>query len=91
MIEHLGKFRSLIPSLALIFHCIDIADGKARGKVSAKAAMLAVEWCAYLKSHARRIYAMAESPEHETAVRLADNIVDAGKQSDGHSQSTSAI
>jgi hypothetical protein len=74
MVEHFGKFRSLMPSLALIFHCIDIADGKARGNVSSKAAMLAVEWCGYLESHARRIYAMAESPEHEAAVRLADKI-----------------
>ncbi|MGZ5573930.1 MAG: DUF3987 domain-containing protein [Methylobacter sp.] len=74
MVEHFGKFRSLMPSLALIFHCIDIADGKVRGNVSAQAAMLAVEWCEYLESHARRIYAMAESPEHEAAVRLADKI-----------------
>ncbi|MDP1667089.1 MAG: DUF3987 domain-containing protein [Methylobacter sp.] len=74
MIEHFGKFRSLMPSLALIFHSIDIADGKARGNVSAQAARLAVEWCGYLESHARRIYAMAESPEHEAAVRLADKI-----------------
>ncbi|NOT10989.1 MAG: DUF3987 domain-containing protein [Methylococcaceae bacterium] len=74
MAEHFGKFRSLMPSLALIFHCIEIADGKARGNVSEKAARLAVEWCSYLESHARRIYAMAESPEHEAAVRLADKI-----------------
>jgi hypothetical protein len=74
MVEHFGKFRSLMPSLALIFHCIDIADGKARGNVSAPAAMLAVKWCDYLESHARRIYAMAESPEHEAAVRLAEKI-----------------
>jgi hypothetical protein len=74
MVEHFGKFRSLMPSLALIFHCIDIADSKARGNVSAHAARLAVEWCHYLESHARRIYAMAESPEHEAAVRLADKI-----------------
>jgi 5S rRNA maturation endonuclease (ribonuclease M5) len=74
MVEHFGKFRSLMPSLSLIFHCIDIADGKASGNVSAAAARLAVEWCKYLESHARRIYAMAESPEHEAAVRLADKI-----------------
>lgn len=74
MVEHLGKFRSLMPSLALIFHCIDIADGTGSGQVSHKAAVLAVKWCEYLESHARRIYAMAESPEHEAAVRLADKI-----------------
>jgi hypothetical protein len=74
MVEHFGKFRSLMPSLALIFHCIDLADGKARGNVSARAAMLAVQWCDYLETHARRIYAMAESPEHAAAVRLAEKI-----------------
>ncbi len=74
MVEHFGKFRSLMPSLALIFHCIDIADGKASGAVSERAARLAVDWCVYLESHARRIYAMAESPEHGAAVRLADKI-----------------
>ncbi|MGY6278298.1 DUF3987 domain-containing protein [Methylomonas sp. MgM2] len=74
MVEHFGKFRSLMPSLALIFHLIDIADGKARGPVSEQAALLAVDWCEYLESHARRIYAMAESPEQEAAVRLAGKI-----------------
>lgn len=74
MVEHFGKFRSLMPSLALIFHCIDIADGTVSGDVTAKSAQLAVEWCDYLESHARRIYAMAESPEHEAAVRLSKKI-----------------
>lgn len=74
MVEHFGKFRSLMPSLTLIFHLIDVADGKASGNVSAKAARLAVQWCDYLESHARRTYAMAESPEHEAAVRLAEKI-----------------
>ena len=74
MFEHFGKFRSLMPSLALIFHCIDIADGKANVNVSAQAARLAVDWCHYLESHARRIYAMAESPEHGAVIRLADKI-----------------
>ncbi|MEI6069654.1 MAG: DUF3987 domain-containing protein [Methylococcaceae bacterium] len=74
MIEHFGKFRSLLPSLALIFHCIDLADGRASGAITKRAAMLAVDWCDYLETHARRIYAMAESPGHEAAVRLADKI-----------------
>jgi len=63
-----------MPSLALIFHCIDIADGKAEGNVSGKAARLAVDWCKYLETHARRIYAMVESPEHTAAVRLAGKV-----------------
>ena len=74
MVEHFGKFRSLMPSLALVFHLIDIADGKARGAVSERAALLAVDWCGYLESHARRIYAMAATPEQEAAVKLAEKI-----------------
>jgi len=74
MCEHFGKYRSLMPSLALIFHCIDIADGKIKGSVTAKSAQLAVDWCKYLESHARRIYAMTASPEHEAAVRLSEKI-----------------
>jgi 5S rRNA maturation endonuclease (ribonuclease M5) len=74
MVEHFGKFRSLMPSLALIFHCIDIADANVQGDVSEQSALLAVDWCNYLESHARRIYAMAESPEHEAAVRLSEKI-----------------
>ncbi len=80
MVEHFGKFRSLMPSLALIFHLIDIADGKViidfiqHGTVSEQATKLAVQWCDYLESHARRIYAMGENPEHAIAVLLADKI-----------------
>ncbi|MDT4331188.1 DUF3987 domain-containing protein [Methylomonas sp. MS20] len=74
MVEHFGKFRSLMPSLALIFHLIDIANGAPGGPVTEAAARLAVAWCDYLESHARRIYAMAESPEQEAAVKLASKI-----------------
>ena len=76
MAEHFGKFRSLMPSLALIFHCIDIADGCATGSVTAKSARLAVAWCDYLESHARRIYVMAVKPEHEAAIHLSKKIQD---------------
>lgn len=74
MVEHYGKYRSLMPSLALIFHCIDIAANKIKGPVSEKAARLAVQWCKYLETHARRIYAMTASPEQDAAVRLAGKI-----------------
>jgi hypothetical protein len=74
LLEHLSKYRSLMPSLALIFHCIDIADGAVTGNVSAKAATLSVRWCDYLESHARRIYGMTQNPDHATAVRLAAKI-----------------
>jgi len=74
MVEHLGKFRSLMPSLSLIFHLIEMIEGGPSAPVSDKSARLAVAWCDYLESHARRIYAMSESPEHEAAVKLSEKI-----------------
>ncbi len=52
--SHLAKYRSLVPSLALLFH---LADG-AQGPVSEAATRMAIGWAAYLESHARRIYAI---------------------------------
>ena len=57
-IEHLGKYRSLMPSLALIFHLIEIAAGTGYGRISKRCAIQAAAWCDYLESHARRIYGM---------------------------------
>ncbi|MDZ7697631.1 MAG: DUF3987 domain-containing protein [Deltaproteobacteria bacterium] len=35
LLEHMGKYRSLMPSLALIFHLVEVADGVAQaGPVS---------------------------------------------------------
>ncbi len=82
MLEHLGKFRSLMPGLALVFHLVDVADGKASGPVSLKAAELAAAWCAYLESHARRIYGMAEDITRRAAGVLAEKIR-AGRLEDG--------
>src|SRR5262249_46865327 len=53
---HLSKYRSLMPSLALIFHLVEVVDGKASGTVSMKAARMAAAWCDFLEAHARRIY-----------------------------------
>jgi putative DNA primase/helicase len=56
IIEHLSKYRKLMPALALIFHLIDMADGKTTGPVTLESAEKAAAWCGYLESHARRIY-----------------------------------
>lgn len=75
MAEHFGKYRSLMPSLALIFHCIDLADGHTATAVSEKSARMAVAWCDYLESHARRVYSLSESPELESALTLCKRIM----------------
>ena len=76
--EHFGKYRSLMPSLALQFHLIDIADGMSSSPVSLSAAQMAAEWCEYLETHSRRIYGMAEDITARAAGSLAKKIL-AGK------------
>jgi putative DNA primase/helicase len=56
--QHLSKYKSLMPSLALIFHIVDIADGQKGKDVSFSSVQKAALWCDYLESHARRIYGM---------------------------------
>src|SRR5262249_25469479 len=63
----LGKYRSLMPTLALIFHLVDIADGSGSGPVSMQAAGMAAAWCDYLEAHARRVYGMVASLQVQAA------------------------
>jgi Protein of unknown function (DUF3987) len=51
--SHLGKYRKLVPSLALINH---LADG-GRGAIPATALRKALAFAEYLESHAKRAYA----------------------------------
>jgi len=80
--EHLGKYRSLMPSMALIHHLLNVADGKASGPVALKSAKLAAATCDYLESHARRIYHMAGNITQRAAGSLTDKIK-LGKLNDG--------
>ena len=84
IVEHLAKFRSLMPSLALIFHLIDIAGGESEGPITEEAALMAVAWCDYLESHARRIYGIAGNASMKAAASLAERIR-AGRVQDGFS------
>jgi len=81
LLEHFGKYRSLMPSLALIFHLLDIADSNKIGDISLLAATQAAQWCEYLESHARRIYGMAEDITARAAGSLSKKIK-AGKLED---------
>lgn len=61
---HMSKYRSLLPSLALIFHLTDRVNGATtQAGVSLDAARGAASWCALLEEHARRIYGLALSSE----------------------------
>ena len=74
IIEHLGKYRSLMPSLALIFHLVDYAAGTAEGPVSKTATIRACAWCQYLESHARRLYGLALDCGQMAAAALSKKI-----------------
>jgi putative DNA primase/helicase len=72
--SHLGKYRKLMPALALLFHLVDVVGGKARGDVSLAAAEMAIEWCNLMESHARRVYHYAMERNHEAAQALSEKI-----------------
>lgn len=70
--SHLAKYRSLMPSLALLFELID-AEGFPTA-VAKEATLRAVQWCKYLESHAKRLYSAAEKPEMTSARALLERI-----------------
>jgi hypothetical protein len=75
--SHLSKYRSLMPSLALVFHLIDLVDGQTDCKqVSEQATARAVAWCDYLEHHARRIYASETNAGVLAAHTLMEKVED---------------
>ena len=66
---HLGKFRSLMPSLALIFSLVAKAneEGGSPKSVGVDSVKLAIAWCSFLESHARRAYGEYLEPEKSAA------------------------
>jgi putative DNA primase/helicase len=78
---HLSKYRSLMPSLALIFHLIERINGKASGPippVSLQAARMAAAWCDFLEAHARRIY-QSVTRHGVIVAKLLGNKIKAGR------------
>lgn len=69
--SHIAKYRSLVPSLALLFHLADVGEGPV-GKDSVERA---IRWCAFLESHARRIYHGAMNSEVPAAVALSKKLI----------------
>ena len=83
LISHLSKYRSLMPSLALLFELADRAsfagfDGSSlvnsQNFVSIKYTRQAAAWCEYLESHARRVYSCVVTPQLRAAAELAGKI-----------------
>jgi putative DNA primase/helicase len=73
---HLGKYGSLMPSLALLF---ELADQAAAGAwtsefVSLEHTKQAAAFCDYFESHARRMYGSVISPQMRAAADLSERI-----------------
>lgn len=68
--SHLNKYRSLVPSIALILH---IANG-GTGPVTKDALVRAIRWSGYLFAHAKRVYAGAANGAEMAAQLLAKRV-----------------
>ncbi len=68
---YLAKYRSLIPSLALLTHLVDSPE---EPQVGVPALLRALAWGDFLESHAGRIYQARMNPSVYAAVHLAQKI-----------------
>lgn len=82
MLAHLGKYRSLVPKLALILHLVagDV------GPVGTNAIRRAIGWSKLLEEHARRIYHTATNRTMQSACALA-NKIKSGRLTNGFTRS----
>lgn len=69
--SHLSKYKSMVPSIALLVHLADCGDAALGSPVSKKAILKALAWSEYLEGHMHRIYGLAESIDHENALTIA--------------------
>ncbi len=73
--SHLAKYRSLMPSLALLFWILEDPENiHARGAVSLQATTKAIDWCAFLEKHAVKAYAIGQNAQVIAAKKLAQCI-----------------
>jgi putative DNA primase/helicase len=63
---HLVKYRSLVPSLALVNHLVDVGSGP----VGLDALDRAIRYTDHLEAHARRVYASIAMPDVDAAKAL---------------------
>jgi putative DNA primase/helicase len=73
--SHFAKFKSLVPSLALLFELADsIFYGRKLESVSYESTERAIAWAPYIVSHAQRIYAPVLQNDRERAIKLAEKL-----------------
>lgn len=73
--SHLAKYRSLMPTLSLLFWLLeDVNNIHSNDTVSFSAATLAIRWCDFLEKHALKAYRIGQSSEELAVKKLADCI-----------------
>ncbi len=66
--SHLSKYRSLMPSLALIFHLLKRVTKESESpSIELPTAQLSAAWCSYLQKHAEKLYHTAMLSDFDTA------------------------
>ena len=71
---HLAKYNKLVPSLALIFHLIHVADHGIPGPIELRHLQNAIHLADYLEADARRMFALTSSDNLAPAIVLRDKI-----------------
>jgi hypothetical protein len=70
---HLSKYRSLMPSLALVFAMLRTFSEKTE-RVCLDDTKMAISWCEFLESHAKKVYEKVLNEEKTYAQVLAEKI-----------------
>lgn len=75
--SHLAKYRSLVPSLALVFHLVENYKKESidtEDVIETSSLRMALEWAQFLEAHARKVYSDALFPHSRAAKTLAIKI-----------------
>lgn len=83
--QHLSKYRSLVPSLSLIYYLSRATTVVESHGVSLDEVQRAAKLCDFLECHARRVYSMIDRRGVYTAKILLEKILD-GELKDGFTQ-----
>ena len=71
--SHLAKYRSLMPSLALLFWILEDPNHmQGNGLVSTAATTLAIRWCEFLEQHASKAYRIGQNAEALAVKKLSE-------------------
>lgn len=72
--QHWTKYTTLFPSLAFIFHMLDVLSHGRPGPIRGESTILAGRWCSWLQSHARRVYGIRRDVETPSVEALCKKI-----------------